>query len=244
MKSIVALIVTIVIIVIVLSIVSAVIMGILKVINGLNRLANTTRGTINTVSHIVDMAKAADEEQMTTPKSLSAIESVLEPKIRKDFPEFNFELSKTHIKNFFISYLESMSSGDTEDIEKYCSKQFKEAVISQAKSSKVSYKNIIVHKVVISAYRRDGEEAVIEYQLAAQYNANNSQKTSQEKYTITYSYFLEYGAKGENVSLECPICGAGISKVGLKVCPFCDSLLPASIERTWKVTDVRRSTYH
>lgn len=244
MNTIVILIIVLVVLLFVASTISFVMISVRKMMNSARATLGSARSTIDSVSRIVDMAKAADQEQMTTPKSLSGVEYVVEPKIKKDFPEFNSELAKNYIKSFMPTYFSALSTGDVSGLEKYAARQFCDAVAAQHNSANVVYKNVLVHKVVISAYRKQSDEAVVEFQAAVQFTTNKGDRLNQEKYTISYTYFLEYGAKGENVSLECPNCGAGISKLGTKVCPFCDHALPAAIERTWKVTDVRRSTYH
>ncbi len=198
-------------------------------------------------SEVMNTIKAADEEQMHTPKTLSGVESIHLKRIMKDFPEFNPSLAKTYIKSFVNEYFAAMKAHRTDlgDFEDTCSRQFIELMTAQfADTASTTYSQVKVHKLVISDYKKTNDEADIYFQLALQYVPSSTNRLTQEKYTVTYSYFIETGAQGEMASIICSHCGAPINTLGAKVCPYCDSAVAAvSVDRTWKVTDLRRTTY-
>ena len=193
-------------------------------------------------SGILKVIKEADTVQMITPKSLSGTESVYRDIILKDFPEFNVELARGYIKSFLPEYFHAMSTANVTGIRDNCTAQFCDSLQSQFDSTKLTgnslqrYSSVKVHNAVISGYNKNGCEATISFEAALEYALNG--RLSQHKYKILYSYFLSYGAKGENESLKCSNCGAPISTLGEKVCPYCGEAIEASVERTWKITDV------
>ena len=53
-----------------------------------------------------------EQEYAATPKSVSAMTSLLLPKIKKDFPEFQYDEMKVRAQNVLTSYLLAVSEGD------------------------------------------------------------------------------------------------------------------------------------
>lgn len=194
------------------------------------------------IGDIFSAVKQADADQMSTPKSLSGTEPVYRDMILKDFPEFGIELARSYIKGFLPEYFHAVSSGDVLGIRDNCTSQFADSLESGIASKRLEgaesdeFTAVKVHKVVISGYKRTNEEALITFEAAVEYR--NGGRLSQHKYKILYVYFLQFGSRGENESLKCQNCGAPITSIGVKVCPACGEAIEASIERTWKITDV------
>lgn len=201
---------------------------------------------LNKVSQLFDAIKAADDEQMHTPKTLSGTESIHLSQLRKDFPSFNPTLAKTYIKSFTTEYFAAMKEKrtDLKSFEDTCSRQLIEMMTAEFAAPAVTYSQVKIHRVVISDYRKNVDEANVFFQLALQYVSSKTNRLSQEKYTVTYSYFLETGAQGEMASVICQHCGAPVNSLGAKVCPYCDAAITAvAMDRTWKITDIKKSTY-
>ncbi len=226
--------------VIVVAIASTVIYVVYRIYKAISKAAKA-------VKDITDTIKAADQEQIYTPKSLSGVESIHLKQIKKDFPEFNVSVAKSDIKAFVNEYFVAMKEHRTDlsSFEDTCSKQFIELMMAKISDlSYTTYSQVKIHKIVISDYKKSSEEADIYFQLALQYIPSNTERLTQEKYTATYSYFIESGANGEMASVICGHCGAPVSTLGAKYCPFCDAAITAvSVDRVWKVTDLRKTTY-
>ncbi len=219
------------------------IIAIINIVKGIRRNINRT---FNNVNRIMDAVRAADDEQMYTPKTLTGVESIHLRNIMRDFPEFNPSLAKSYIKSFMGEYFAAMAMRKTDlaCFEDTCSRQFIELMSSEFSSPLETYSQVKVHKIVISDYKKMGDEAEVMFQLALQYVPSRTGRLSQEKYTVSYSYFLESGAQGEMASLICQHCGAPISSLGMKVCPYCDTAVAGvAMDRAWKITDVRKTTY-
>lgn len=204
---------------------------------------NKIRAAVRPYGQILQAIKDADDSQMRTPKSLSGTEPVHRDKLNKDFPEMNIDVAKTIISNFLSEYFAALSDGNIDRIKEDCSSQLCDKIIANAKTNRITYSDVKVHRVVVSDYKKNNKEATITFQAAVQYVSSRTKKISQEKYLVLYSYYLDYGDEGENASLVCPYCGAPIDTIGMKVCPYCDNAIEASIVRTWKITDVKYNTY-
>ncbi len=225
----------------------AIVIGVAYVVRKIKRTIQKAKRAVQSISNVMDTIKTADDEQMYTPKTLSGLESIHLKKIESDFPEFNPSLAKTYIKSFVNEYFAAMKAHKREltSFEDTCSKQFIELMTAKFSDIKATtYSQVKIHKIVISDYKKTNDEADVYFELALQYIPSNTNRLTQEKYTVTYSYFLESGSQGEMASIICSHCGAPINTLGAKVCPYCDSAVAAvSVDRTWKVTDLKRTTY-
>lgn len=224
--------------------VAAAVVGI--VAYGVYSIKRSIKRKLSKVSQLLDVIKSADDEQMHTPKTLSGTESIHLSQIRRDFPDFNPTLAKTYIKSFVTEYFAAMKEQRTDltSFEDNCSKQLIEMMMAEFASPACTYSQVKIHKVVISDYRKNVDEANVFFQLALQYVSSKTNRLSQEKYTVTYSYFLETGAQGEMASVICQHCGAPVNSLGAKVCPYCDAAITAvAMDRTWKITDIKKTTY-
>ncbi|MCD7773819.1 MAG: zinc ribbon domain-containing protein [Ruminococcus sp.] len=196
----------------------------------------------SSLGQIVNAIQQADDEQMMTPKTVSGAEPVYRQMIARDFPEFNLELARSYISGALSEFFHAKATRNAGVLRDNCTAQYCDALQSQFNNEKLTnkpaenYTNIKVHRVVVSNYLRNGEEAQITFEAAVGYALNG--RPSQHKYKANYTYFLSYGARGENESLKCSNCGAPIESIGVKVCPYCSEVIEASVERTWKITDI------
>ena len=213
---------------------------------GVYSIKKSIQRKLSKVSRLIDTIKAADDEQMYTPKTLSGTESIHLSQLRKDFPDFNPTLAKTYVRSFVTEYFTAMREKRTDltCFEDTCSRQFIEMMMAEFAAPAYTYSQVKIHKIVISDYRKNVDEANVSFQLALQYVSSKNNRLSQEKYTVTYSYFLETGAQGEMASVICQHCGAPVNSLGTKICPYCDAAITAvAMDRTWKITDIKKTTY-
>ena len=47
------------------------------------------------------------------------------------------------------------------------------------------------------------------------------------------------GGAAAQVSLRCPHCGAPVSKIGEKICPYCGSGVVSPLSQTWRITNIQ-----
>ena len=76
----------------------------------------------------------AQLESQQTPKSLSGMDSILLPKIKKDFPEFNVDVAKNDVRQELKKYLKNKQSVKIHNvvIRDYKKHKFESVIVMQA----------------------------------------------------------------------------------------------------------------
>ncbi len=196
---------------------------------------------MNFASSTMKMIKDASENEMKTPRNLSGSDSMFMMRIGKDFPEYNNKVAKGIVTSVLFKYF-GILNGDaiTSVISDNCTSAFISELNSISEFNSKKYNKVKIHKSIISDYKKNNQEATILYQLAVEYITGQNNLLSQHVYEVDYTYYLAYGDSGENESLVCSHCGAAISNLGHKVCEYCDTEIQSSIERTWKVSAIRK----
>lgn len=200
---------------------------------------------IGSLGSVAQQIKEASDEIDNTPKTLASVEGVYMRQIKEDFPEFNLQLVKSYIKSFAAMYFTAVSGGKfvKSDFEEHCSHQLIDLIAAKSSSGE-TFKNVKIHKIVVSDYRKSTYDVSVIFALAVEYRHNNRSNVSQERYEVAYTYFLEDGAHQELSSMKCPNCGAPIESLERDFCPYCDYKLNINeeaivIDRTWKITDIK-----
>lgn len=184
-------------------------------------------GTIS-LKNILEQEKILDEN---TPKSLSSLDCLYLEQIKQDFKELNINELKSEAEK---SILECYNTIEKKDI-KYLtikSKKIREFVISKindCKKDNISYKNIKIHKTVISKYEKTSSTATIYFQTAFQYRYredNSNYILKQDRITTEYIYVINENKLPNNIKaigLNCPNCGAPITTLNNRICKYCGS---------------------
>lgn len=219
---------------------AAVCVAAVVVIIAVRRAVISAKRRMSQLSGLIGQIQQVTEQTQTTPRTLSGSEGLMLMKIKRDFPEFNEEVARQIVTAALGSYFTVLSErSGTQRLEEYCTDAFISHIEGQIVNGSFGFSQLKIHRTVISDYRRTGSEAVITYQSAVEY-APLGKGLMQYVYELRYVYFLEEDGEGENVSLKCSYCGAPISTVGEKVCIYCGAQIEASVERTWRVNDIRK----
>lgn len=179
-------------------------------------------------------------ENSTTPKSVAGMTSLYLPKIKKDFPEFQYDEMKVRAENALTSYLLAISSMNPSLLSEGGQelKDHLEMKLSMLREAEVreNYREIKIHRTEISNYRKRNGRCIITFQSALQsfYTktdrsgkvlAGNAQLYTQSKYNVDVIYVqdrdLVEKETDHSLGLNCPNCGAPISMLGSKVCEYC-----------------------
>lgn len=196
--------------------------------------------SINKAKSLINNIQMATEETAHTPRTISGAEGLYVERIKRDFPEFNFDIAKQTALSVLTSYFNVLNTDvSDESMERSCTRSFINELEVRKQMEDILYDKFNVHKIAISDYRKSNEEAVITYQAALEYQLPGKM-LAQYVYTVSYVYYLAYGAEGENVSLRCENCGAPIDTLGDKICPYCGAEIKSSVERTWKVNKIQK----
>ncbi len=185
------------------------------------------------------------------PKSVSGMTRLLEPQIRKDFPEFNWEQFKVKAENMLESVFLAV---DTGNIDKLCeaSGDIREQVrnkIEMNKSEDISecFENIKIHQTEITRYEKKGGKCIITFQSAVGYRHyaekngvvtdGDKNRLTQTKYNTELMYIQDPSkVAGDAVGAKCPNCGAPITNLGAKHCEYCGgAVIPIDI-KVWTLS--------
>ena len=192
-------------------------------------------------------------EMQTTPKSVSSMTSVYLPRIEKDFPEFSYDEFKVKAENMMKSAFNAIS---TEDISKLinASRDLTSQVNNIINSNrtnhfKESYSDIKIHRTEIKNYVKTSGNCVITLQSSVGYVhcvtgphgeviKGDKEHTFQTRYDIDLMYVQDvdkFEIGDSFVSNNCPNCGAPISALGEKYCPYCGSGVEGINVRVWSI---------
>lgn len=225
---------TIIILVLVLAIVLGIIFLVFYIKNKIERLSNTIFGTKN----IINGFKEQEIEFANTPKSLSGMDTVLIPKINKDFPSINIEELKSIAENAIILYYESLKSGKLKNIPKATTK-LKNKIYQDIEASKhIKYSNINIHRTVLNSYDNKKGLCKIILQSSLEYQKETKNKKEKVQDRINVELIYIYEESQGNISLNCPNCGAPIKTLGIKDCPYCSSGIIEMLSKTWQIDDI------
>ena len=194
------------------------------------------RNSVKAVSLALQEAVAADKEP-PKPRSLSSMESVLLPKILRDFPDFNVKIFYQRVRRDAETYYRSGSwgkqlfSGDaTETFKELFRDRMPEGV----------GKSITVHRVTIADYDGSGRRKLLTCQAAVGYI--DTKETQQER-RLELCYVAGYAddPDSEVVGFNCPNCGAPLPAAGARTCVYCGTSFRAPVELGWMLMDAKEN---
>ncbi|MCM1158180.1 MAG: zinc ribbon domain-containing protein [Bacteroidales bacterium] len=242
----------IIILILILAIIIAIYCGITYIRNKTQEMSRALFGT----SDITKAAKQMKQEYSTTPKSVSAMTSLLLPKIVSDFPDFQYNEMKERAENVLIGYLRAVTErnpavlkdGNTElkvQLENHIQ-------MLSARDLQEHFDQIRIHRTEISQYRKTEGRCVITFQSALEcyhYITDSSavQEGSKEyKYQTKYNVDLIYiqdRSLVENeldnaLGVNCPNCGAPLSSLGAKVCEYCGTPVIEINIHAWSFSNI------
>ncbi len=214
----------------------AVVVTVRKVKKKVQSFSNMAFGT----DDIMKGLKQVELESSTSPKSVAAMTSLYLPKIKKDFPEFQYDEMKVRAENALTSYLLAingmqaslLSEGGQELKDKLAMK------ISMLRDAGIreSYQEIKLHRTELADYKKRNGRCIITFQTALQYYytktdrngkllAGSSELYTQSKYNTSVIYIQDRNMvekeTDHSLGLNCPNCGAPITGLGSKVCAYC-----------------------
>ena len=191
-------------------------------------------------SDIREGLKQVEQEYSATPKSVSAMTSLYLPKIKRDFPEFQYDEMKVRAENALTSYLMAIDGMNVgllkEDGQELRDKLEMRINMLKGSGRREHFKNIKLHRTEISNYQKRNGRCIITFQSSVQYNHRLETEEGvlvegckdclkQSRYNTDVIYIQDRSLVEDesdfSLGLNCPNCGAPISGTGSKVCEYC-----------------------
>ena len=221
------------------------------VIYARRRLRNITQSLWGTDT-ISEAAEQMKREYATTPKSVSAMTSLLLPKIIADFPQFHYDEMKERAENVLITYLHAITTHNGSlltDGNSELKQQLENTLqMHAAQGKKEHFDQIRIHRTEISRYLHTAGRCTITFQTALEcYHYITQDRSDQLEGSKAYKYQTRYNIDliyiqdrnlVENdldhaLGLNCPNCGAPLSCLGAKICEYCGTPMIEYNIRTW-----------
>lgn len=200
---------------------------------------NFSRGAFGTDSLKEGFAKV-EEEYSSTPKSVSAMTNLCLPKIKREFPEFQYDEMKVRAENVLTSYLMAVSAGSV-SLLKEGSRELKDKLemhitMLKGRGEKETFENIKLHRTEIADYKKRNGRCIIVFQISLQYKhvirkeggdiiSGSPDVLTQARYNVELVYIqdreLVEDERDLSLGVNCPNCGAPVSGLGSKICEYC-----------------------
>ena len=159
----------------------------------------------------------SEEEIAKTPKSLSGMDALYLPKVARDFPEFNWQEWKARIEEQVQAQLEGRSGR--------------------------------IYKTVLSRYVKEQGTCAITAETSASYlpQEDAGEKSGRKKsgasplrkqtvFTTKLLYIQDADkVQGSALGYNCPNCGAPVTMLGVKSCPYCRAAIEPVNIRVWRI---------
>lgn len=222
---------------------------------------NRAREISNDLFGTTDLKKAAQEMQVeysSTPKSVSAMTSLLLPKISEDFPDFNYNEMKVRANNVLISYLGAIGQGSAGAL-KDGNAELKQKITDYigsftTRNLREHFDTVHLHRTEISQYRKSEGRCIITFQSSLECfhyitdlgDGSVKEGSKEYKYQTRFNVDLIYiqdRSKVENeldhaLGINCPNCGAPLSSLGAKTCEYCGTPIVAVNLYAWTFNNI------
>lgn len=228
------------------------------VINQISRkVRGFSRQILGTESLSAGLEKM-QQEYSVTPKSVSAMTSLYLPKIKNDFPEFQYDEMKQRMENVLCSYLLAIDRNDPQELREGSAELRQKLKMHidmlRDKGQNEHFEKIKLHRTEILEYRKRDGRCIITFQSALQYHyylteaakgiiAGSADILTQSKFNVDVIYIQNRekadGKYETSVGMNCPNCGAPIGGLGHKVCEYCGTPVIELNIYVWSFSDVR-----
>lgn len=246
----------------VIIILALVLIIIIAIYCGVMYIRNKTREVSRALFGTSDISKAArkmKQEYSSTPKSVSAMTSLLLPKIVADFPDFQYDEMKERAENVLTSYLRAVTEHNLsllQDGNTELKNQLENHIqMLSVKDLREHFHQVKIHRTEICQYRKTEGRCIITFQsslecyhyISGTDNSSPVQEGSKEyKYQTRYNTDLIYiqdrnlveDERDHALGVNCPNCGAPISSLGAKVCEYCGTPVIEINIHAWSFSNV------
>ncbi len=199
-----------------------------------------------------------DKEAYSTKKTIMGLTNVLEPKIKKDFPDFNLSHLFEEVETDITSYLSALTNKSADILDDNKMVLIKEEIRQEIMDMKAAdidkkYKDLNFSKHVLKDYKKSNGTATITVKTQGSY-IYDSNVPKEKKYkntrketlfTCKFVYVTDEKKYGTNaITTRCPNCGASHTAFDGGNCSYCGTYIkPAEILKIWKIADIKEEHY-
>lgn len=223
-------------------------------------LRQKTRELSRSLFGTEDITKAAEQmrqDYATTPKSVSAMTSLLLPKIVSDFPDFQYDEMKERANNVLTGYLQAVTAANAalmKDGNTELKQQLADHIqMRSTQDTREHFDAVRIHRTEINQYRKTGGRCIITFQSSLEcihYITDADQQiidgTKSYKYQTKYNTDLIYiqdrslieNELDNALGVNCPNCGAPLSSLGAKVCEYCGTPVIEINIHAWSFSNI------
>lgn len=208
------------------------------------------------LGHAISNAKNLQMEAYSRDKHVVGMTSLLEPRIRHDFPEFNkdllFSITEKNLRKIFNCIESKDISIVEDDQDMYYVIPHLEEQIEDMKSNKIEEKfdNIVFNKNAISAYSNDNGRATIKVSTSLSYYYYTNRKDKNvfsdvkkaTRYTSEFVYVYDetkFESKQVAIMVHCKNCNAPIRNLGVSYCEYCMAPVERINLKAWKMASYK-----
>lgn len=211
------------------------------------RIKSVIKKTLGTsLPNLKNIIASAKEIEKETPKNTASLESLIIPRLNKDFPKLNINEIKMMAEQAILSILESIEN------KKVNSKYTRSNVVFWIKEKindysedNVTFKNVKIHRTVINKYENKNGIATLYLQTSLEYYLNFKQKSDkiQDRYQTEFIYVLDSSKVNDEdklLGLNCPNCGAPIKSSSKLTCQYCNTIGLDLVKRVWVLNKIKQ----
>lgn len=207
---------------------------------------------INSLKDMKNEVEKINAEDSTRIRSVSGMTSLLLPKIRNDFPEFNEQEIYAKLERNLRTIFECLETKNIGNIsELYLLERSLKHTIEDYKTSniEVRYDDIKFHKNSIYQYIKADGIATITVCVALEYFYQKKKDgkiledftkyKNQTRYRCNYVYIYDITKVSEStktLGINCPNCGAAIKSLGHKYCDYCGTGIKEVNLKSWELS--------
>lgn len=209
-------------------------------------------------SFLMEGFKNMEQEYADTPKTVAGMTSLYLPKIIKDFPDFSYDEMKPKAENAITSYLLAVN-GDNRSLLQEGNAELKNKLENRlsdldGKQLREHFENIKIHRTELTNYQKKDGRCIITFQTSIEYlhYVTNVEKAivmgrndrkEQSRYEADLIYIQDRSIANTDldgtIGLNCPNCGAPLTSLGEKKCPYCGTTVLELNIHAWSFSDVR-----
>ncbi len=187
-------------IIIVLILILAIIIAAYCGVRYLQRKTREVSRALFGTSDITQAAKQMKQEYSTTPKSVSAMTSLLLPKIVSVFPDFQYDEMKERAENVLTQYLRAVTEKNTAiltDGNTELKQQLDSHIqMLSVKDLREHFDHIKIHRTEICQYRKTAGRCIISFQSALEcYHYITDSSSSIKEGSKEYKYQTKYNTE-------------------------------------------------